>query len=348
MGYLALYLAITVAGFLIGSQLKKRNISLPWVGTMQTVVIVCLIFLMGSRIGANDEIVSSLDTIGLISFAYTMVIAIVTCAAYSIARRLMGFDRYGIRRSSADRQRLQKPQEPLPQAADAPQQETSEQRPTKDAAGSVDAEEEEPAPSKLNSLTILIVVFMAVGILAGYLILPEGFIAVTGTLLTIALCILLVLIGVDIGTSGTLAKNFRSAGWRILVFPFVNIAAMIIGSLIASWILPLSAQDALCVGSGFAWYSLAPVMLAEYSTRVSAISFMHNVFREIVGILVIPFVARRIGYIESYGICGSTSMDVCLPLIERSTSSDVAVYSFINEAIVSASVPILVTFFMNL
>ena len=134
----------------------------------------------------------------------------------------------------------------------------------------------------------------------------------------------------------------------MIVFPFVSMIAMVIASLIAGLLLPMGVKDCLCVGSGFAWYSLAPVMLAEYSTKVSAISFMHNVFREIFGMLLVPVVAKRIGYIECYGLPGSTSMDVCLPVIERATSSDVAVYSFINGAMVSASVPFLVSLFMNL
>ena len=286
---------------------------------MQTVVIVVMVFLMGSRIGANEEIVSSLDSIGLISLAYTLIVLAVTCAAYSIARRLLGFSRYGVHRSA-------------------------------EAGGQAGAPGNEPKKSSggINRLTILIVIFVGIGILAGLLILPAGFMAWTGLLLTISLCILLVLIGIDIGTEGTLAENFRSAGWRVLVFPFVSMGAMAAASAIAALILPLSMKDSLCVGGGFAWYSLAPAMLAEYSTRISAISFMHNVFREILGILLIPIVAEKVGYIESYGMPGSPSMDVCLPVVERATSSDVAVYSFINGAILSAAVPVLVTIFMNL
>lgn len=325
MIYLFLYLAVTIAGYLVGTKLKRRNIRLPWVGPLQTVVIVVLVFLMGSRIGANQEIVSSLDSIGLISLAYTLIILMVTCGAASVARRLLGFDRYGVRSG-----RGTDGEETLPgsSAREAPEQ-----------AGE--------AP-RVNHLTLLIVAFVGVGILAGYFLLPESFIGLTGNLLTLALCVLLVLIGIDIGTEGTLMRNFRSAGWRVLVFPFVSMIAMIIGSVIASLVLPMSAQDSLCIGSGFAWYSLAPVMLAEYSTRVSAISFMHNVFREVLGMLLVPLVARRVGYIECFSLPGSTSMDVCLPVIERATSGDVAVYSFINGVIVSASVPFLVSLFMNL
>ncbi len=321
MGYLFLYLIITVVGYLIGSRMKRRSIRLSWVGPVQTITIIVLVFLMGSRIGANDEIVASLDSIGIISFLYTLIIMACTCAAFTLTRRAFGFDRYG-RRDHKDNAKAGQ------SGGDAPAS----------CGGS-------PA---INSLTLMIVAFVAAGIIAGRSLIPESIMQYTGSMLTVCLCILLILIGVDIGTEGTLAANFRSAGWRVIVFPFVSMAAMIIGAAAASIVLPLSMQDSLCIGSGLGWYSLAPAMLAEYSVRVSAISFMHNVFREIIGILLIPIAARHIGFIESYGLPGSPSMDVCLPVVERATNGDVAVYSFINGAILSAAVPILVSIFMSL
>ena len=88
---------------------------------------------------------------------------------------------------------------------------------------------------------------------------------------------LLVLVGIDIGTEGTLGKNFKSAGWRVVVFPFVSILAMMAGSVIASLFLPFNMQDGLCIGSGLGWYSLASAMLVDYSLQVSAISFVNGV-----------------------------------------------------------------------
>lgn len=330
MGYLALYLAITVAGYIIGVKLKRKGIALPWLGHVQTAVIMILVFFMGSRIGAHEEIIRSLDTIGLVAFAYTLIIFAVTTAIFSLCRRLMGFDRYGVRHGDREKKAAAIGGKTIPQEKAEEETETATE------------------PGRVNGLTILIVICMAVGVVGGWKTLPGTFIVHTGTLLTVSLCVLLVIIGVDIGTSGSIGANFRSAGWRVLAFPFISMGAMAIGSVIAAMVLPLSVQDGLCVGSGFAWYSLAPVMLAEYSTRISAISFMHNVFREVLGIILIPVVARRVGYIECYGLPGSTSMDVCLPVIERSTSADVAVYAFINGAILSASVPVLVSIFMSI
>ena len=339
MTLLLIYIAVTVAGYFIGTALKKHGKELNWVGKLQTLVIIVLVFLMGSRIGANEEIVSSLGTIGLVSFIFTLIVLLFTIVFATIARRLLGFDRYG--RRAAD---VAAGVGAVGEAEAARAGETV-------AAGAAVAGEAPAADkgaSRVNTLTLLIVGFIAIGIAAGYWILPAGFIAVTGTLLTLSLCLLLILIGIDIGTEGTLAANFKSAGWRVFVFPFVTIIAMVVGSIVAALFLPMSMQDGLCIGSGFAWYSLAPVMLAEYSTRVSAISFMHNVFRELMGILLVPLCAKHVGYLESYSLPGATAMDVCLPIVERSTNSDVAVYSFISGAVVSASVPVLVSIFMSI
>ena len=319
MTSLALYLAVTLAGYFIGNTLKKRGKTLKWVGGLQTLVIIVLVFLMGSRIGASEEIVASLGTIGLISFVFTLIVMIMTVLAFTVTRRIMGFDRYGRRGAARE-------------TADA-----------KAAGGEAKA-----VSPRLNSLTLIIVIFVAVGIASGYLFLPAGFIAVTGTLLTITLSALLVLVGIDIGTEGTLAANFKSAGWRVVVFPFVSIGAMILGSAVAALFLPFSVQDGLCIGSGLGWYSLASAMLVEYSAKVSAISFMHNVIREVIGILFIPVCAKRLGYIECYCLPGASSMDVCLPLVEKATDSSIAVYSFVNGVVLSAAVPVLVSIFMSL
>ena len=325
MTYLLRYLAVTVIGYFIGARLKKQNKAWKWVGPLQTLVIIILVFIMGSRIGASEEIVSSLGTIGLISFVFTLVIMFVTVVAFTLVRRLMGFDRYG-RRGVAK--------------AAAEAVEASES----DAKAAAD----EAVKPRLNSLTIIMVIFVAAGIAAGYLFLPESFVAVSGTLLTITLCMLLVLVGIDIGTEGTIVTNFKSAGWRVVVFPFVSIGAMIFGSIIASMFLPFSVQDGVCIGSGLGWYSLASAMLIEYSAEVSAISFMHNVIREIIGILLIPTCAKRLGYIECYCLPGASSMDVCLPIVEKATDSSIAVYSFVNGVVLSAAVPVLVSIFISI
>lgn len=197
-------------------------------------------------------------------------------------------------------------------------------------------------------MTKLVLSSVGLGIFIGYKIAPEIFLQYSGTVLMVGLCILLFLVGVDIGIAGTAVKNIKKAGIKIFIFPVAIMIGTFVGALVASICLPISVKDSLMVGAGFGWYSLAPVLIANYSAKISAISFMHNIFREILGMIVIPFVARRIGYIETTSLPGAAAMDVCLPLIEKETTSDIAIYSFISGLFLSMSVPILVPFIINL
>ena len=58
--------------------------------------------------------------------------------------------------------------------------------------------------------------------------------------------------------------------------------------------------------------------------------------------LLIPIVAKNLGFIEAVALPGSSSSDICLPLIVKSTRGGIAVYSFMNGISVSIFVPILV------
>ena len=82
-------------------------------------------------------------------------------------------------------------------------------------------------------------------------------------------------------------------------------------------------------------------MEAGYLTA-SAVSFLHNVMRELLSIVFIPLIAKKIGYIETTGMPGAAAMDVCLPIVEKSTRSDIAVYSFVSGVVLSILVPVFV------
>jgi uncharacterized membrane protein YbjE (DUF340 family) len=68
--------------------------------------------------------------------------------------------------------------------------------------------------------------------------------------------------------------------------------------------------------------------------------------REVFSIILVPIVARYVGYVEAIALPGAPGMDVCLPIVERSTSGTVAVYSFISGLALSLSVAFLVPLFL--
>ena len=204
-------------------------------------------------------------------------------------------------------------------------------------------------------MTKNILISVAAGVIFSYFFVPKainiGKISIdTGSLLgniiVVGLCLLLLFVGIDIGYEGTVIKNLKKVGARVLVFPFASIAGSLVMALIASLILPMSWNESLAVGAGLGWYTLAPAIIMNYSPFVGTISFIHNIMRELFGIIIMPLVAKKLGYLEAMSLPGSASMDVCLPIIEKITSGDIVVYSFITGAVMSMAVPILVPIFI--
>lgn len=194
----------------------------------------------------------------------------------------------------------------------------------------------------------IILIALSLGGVFGFFMAGENFLAVSENLIFIGLSIILFLVGLDMGLEGTVLKNIRKAGWRILIFPLVSIIGTFVGSLIGAFLIGIKWNEGLAVGSGFGWYTLAPFIIDPYSQELSAISFLHNVMREFASLLLIPIVANRIGYIETTCLPGAAAMDVCIPVIERSTSNEMVFYAFISGTILSGLVPVLVPLFIGI
>ncbi|MCQ2550722.1 MAG: lysine exporter LysO family protein [Clostridia bacterium] len=323
MSDLLLYLGFAAVGAFLGSKARKKNMELKFTGPFQTVAITCLVLTMGLRMGSNEEVIDNLGSIGLYAFIMTVVtLALVVIGIY-VARKIVKIDKYG--RMIGDGKELE------------------------------DKSEVDEKP-RVSKMTIFIVCGVAVGMILGYTVIRpmfstnyEVFNNFAGLAINVGLCVLLLFVGIDIGMEGTVVENFKKVGARIFIFPVVTIVMSLLAGVICTLFMPFSLKEGLAIAAGFGWYSLAPVIIMEHNfITASAISFMHNVMRELFSILLIPLIARKVGYVETTGMPGAAAMDVCLPIVERATSSDVAVYSFISGVILSFLVPILVPIMISL
>ena len=68
--------------------------------------------------------------------------------------------------------------------------------------------------------------------------------------------------------------------------------------------------------------------------------------RELVGIVIMPMVARKIGYIECVSVPGIACMDVGLPIIVKSTRTEMIVYAFavglVEELVTTVVIPMVI------
>ena len=352
MLFLLLYWAIMIACYLIASKVRVHAEKFSFIEQTMNLVIYLLVCIMGLRMGANEEVTSNLGTIGLQSVLITLLTVGGSMMAVFVTRKLVGLDRYAlpvVREKScvtaADKAFIEV--SALAEEMDAA---------AENAAPAVEAYEEErqeaaeePQHTSGAKTTLIILGFVVAGMLGGYFLIPRFFadLAVfqemSGTWLTIGICILLGLVGFNMGLSGTIVQNLKTIGAKVIFFPITAVAGSLLAGALYGLFSPLSIGEAVAVSAGFGWYTLAPSMITEAGYAVAgAISFLHNVIRETLGIIIIPLAAQKIGYLESTAIPGVAAMDVCMPIVERSCNEETIVYSFCTGALMCVAVPLVV------
>lgn len=335
MAYIALYWGFMLLGYFFGTRLRSRQDKLGFLNPVMLACIALLVLLMGIRMGANEEVIHNLGSIGVEALIITVLLMAGAVLSVTVTRKLLHMDKWGGIVSK------ECPAEAVTSGGrkEAAAAGTAQEAPTK-------AEEE--GSSNLMSWIILIAV--GIGILAGYFVVRErisdqaAFESATGLMMTIGLCLLLHVIGIDMGVSGTVVKQLKNIGPRIIAFPVaVMVGTTLIGAVIGLVFDDLTVGESLAISYGFGWYTFAPVSITNAGHVVAgAVSFMHNVFREMSGIVLIPMLANRIGYIEVTALTGVAGMDICLPIVERATKQEIIVYSFIIGMTEGFLVPILV------
>lgn len=342
MADLALYLGHAVLGYIVGYFVREKKNKLEWRGKVSTIAIIVMVFSMGMRMGANDEVIENLSSIGLYSLLITAIIFTFSLTATSLTRRALGLDSLGYLRNQGQNNGK----------SSVTSSEMSDENQMIMESEINNAEEKE---KKLDSMTIMVILAVLIGGLIAYFLSQgtisdfEKFDHIMGLMITIGLCILLFFVGLDMGLEGTVFTQIKTVGFRVLVIPVAVIGGSLLGAVVCGIILPLSMKEALAIGSGLGWYSLAPGIIIDHGLVVaSAISFLHNIMREVLSFVLIPIVAKKIGYIETVALPGAAAMDVCLPIVERQTRSDIAIFSFVSGLVASFVVPVLVPLVLNL
>lgn len=197
-------------------------------------------------------------------------------------------------------------------------------------------------------MTWLIIVSVAAGFGMGFC-LNDAMIHNLDQISTIALAVLLLGIGIDLGGNRQIWQGLKEKGWRILLIPLAVGVGTIVAAGITSHFIGLQLNEGTAVGAGFGWYSLSGVILDRvYNAEIGAIAFLTNVFRELLAVLLMPFLARYLGYLTPIAAGGATSMDTTLPLISSVTDQQTTLYAFVSGAILSALVPVLVPLLIQL
>ncbi|HHU40704.1 MAG TPA: lysine exporter LysO family protein [Fermentimonas caenicola] len=196
--------------------------------------------------------------------------------------------------------------------------------------------------------SIIIVSFFILGVLLGYMgLVPDSLIE--SDLSFYVLCALMFFVGLSVGCDTKTLKSFSKLNPKYFLLPIATIVGTLGGCVIISFLLPdRQLSDLLAVGSGFGYYSLSSIFITEYrGAELGTIALLSNIMRELIALLLAPFLVRYFGKLSTISVGGATTMDTTLPVILKFSGKEFIVISVFHGFILDLSVPFLVTFFCS-
>lgn len=197
--------------------------------------------------------------------------------------------------------------------------------------------------------SIVIVSFFVFGVLFGYMdVIPLSLIDNDVSFYT--LCALMFCVGVSLGNDANTLKRFTRLNPRFYLLPLATIIGTLLGCAIVSLFLPArSVFDTMAIGSGFGYYSLSSIFITEYKgAELGTIALLSNIIREIMALLLAPFLVKYFGKLAPLSVGGATTMDTTLPIILRFSGKEFAVVSVFHGFMLDLSVPVFVTIFCSI
>lgn len=304
-----------------GARISLTDVAARWQGRIVTWLIWLLLFLLGIEVGSNEMIVRSLPTLGvealLLSSAATLGCCVLACMLWRVSKNNTVLENV--------------------------KKETST-----DKEGNPAEKEGLQGSSLIRGLrvmkgSLIVVGFFVIGLLGGIEKMVPSWL-LDGDVSFVALCGLLLFVGLGIGLNPEMKKEVRSLSPRMALLPVVTIIGSWLGALLIWTVLHRTLSDCMAINSGFAYYSLSSIFITEYrGAELGTIALLANIIREMLTLLGAPLMARWFGPLAPISAGGATTMDTTLPILSQTVGQRYIALSIYHGFVVDFTVAFLVS-----
>lgn len=304
-----------------GARMSHTDVAARWQGRIVTWLIWLLLFLLGIEVGSNEMIVRSLPTLG--------VEALLLSSAATLGCCVLAWMLWRVSKNNTV-------------------QENAKNETSAEKEGNPAEKEGLQGSSLIRGLkvmkgSLIVVGFFVIGLLGGIeKMVPSGLL--DGDVSFVALCGLLLFVGLGIGLNPEMKKEVRSLSPRMALLPVVTIIGSWLGALLIWTVLHRTLSDCMAINSGFAYYSLSSIFITEYrGAELGTIALLANIIREMLTLLGAPLMARWFGPLAPISAGGATTMDTTLPILSQTVGQRYIALSIYHGFVVDFTVPFLVS-----
>lgn len=311
-----------------GARISHTEVAARWQGRIVTWLIWLLLFLLGIEVGSNEMIVRSLPTLG--------VEALLLSSAATLGCCVLAWMLWRVSKNNTV-------------------QENAKNENSADKEGNPAEKEGNPAEKeglqgsslirglKVMKGSLIVVGFFVIGLLGGIEKMVPSWL-LDGDVSFVALCGLLLFVGLGIGLNPEMKKEVRSLSPRMALLPVVTIIGSWLGALLIWTVLHRTLSDCMAINSGFAYYSLSSIFITEYrGAELGTIALLANIIREMLTLLGAPLMARWFGPLAPISAGGATTMDTTLPILSQTVGQRYIALSIYHGFVVDFTVPFLVS-----
>lgn len=305
----------------IGARISLTDVAARWQGRIVTWLIWLLLFLLGIEVGSNEMIVRSLPTLG--------VEALLLSSAATLSCCVLAWMLWRVSKNNTV-------------------QENAKNETSADKEGNPAEKEGLQGFPLIRGLkvmkgSLIVVGFFVIGLLGGIEKMVPSW-RLDGDVSFVALCGLLLFVGLGIGLNPEMKKEVRSLSPRMALLPVVTIIGSWLGALLIWTVLHRTLSDCMAINSGFAYYSLSSIFITEYrGAELGTIALLANIIREMLTLLGAPLMARWFGPLAPISAGGATTMDTTLPILSQTVGQRYIALSIYHGFVVDFTVPFLVS-----
>ena len=304
-----------------GARISLTDVAARWQGRIVTWLIWLLLFLLGIEVGSNEMIVRSLPTLGVEALLLSSAATLSCCVLAWILWRVLKNNTV---------------------------QENAKKETSAEKEGNPAEKEGLQGSSLIRGLkvmkgSLIVVGFIIIGLLGGIEKMVPSWL-LDGDVSFVALCGLLLFVGLGIGLNPEMKKEVRSLSPRMALLPVVTIIGSWLGALLIWTVLHRTLSDCMAINSGFAYYSLSSIFITEYrGAELGTIALLANIIREMLTLLGAPLMARCFGPLAPISVGGATTMDTTLPILSQTLGQRYIALSIYHGFVVDFTVPFLVS-----
>ena len=304
-----------------GARISHTDVAARWHGRIVTWLIWLLLFLLGIEVGSNEMIVRSLPTLG--------VEALLLSSAATLGCCVLAWMLWRVSKNNTV-------------------QENAKNETSAEKEGNPAEKEGLQGSSLIRGLkvmkgSLIVVGFFIIGLLGGIEKMVPSWL-LDGDVSFVALCGLLLFVGLGIGLNPEMKKEVRSLSPRMALLPVVTIIGSWLGALLIWTVLHRTLSDCMAINSGFAYYSLSSIFITEYrGAELGTIALLANIIREMLTLLGAPLMARWFGPLAPISVGGATTMDTTLPILSQTLGQRYIALSIYHGFVVDFTVPFLVS-----